>query len=119
MRRARSRPSLLHPLLGWGPRHAILALIVLAGCSSPAKSTEDLEDGDVTLIRGAVEVRVNADQLPNVGHLCWDEDSGIGVWTTTDRVVIIVYNDWFCPGSSVEREMVVLTGTPRASVAAP
>jgi hypothetical protein len=70
----------------------------------------------IELLTGPVRVRVNGDQLPNVGHLCWDEEQGIGIWTTTDRIALIVYNDHLCPGSNREQPMTVLSGTPRSVI---
>ena len=94
-----------------------IAVVALAACGADARrSTEDLPEDAVEQLTGAVQVRVNADQLPNVGHMCWDEEQGIGIWSTTDRIALIVYNDWLCPGSTREQEMVVLSGTPRSIV---
>ena len=94
-----------------------IALFVLTGCSDPGKAEVDLPEDKITTQLGATDVIVNADNFPNFAHTCWgDGDIPVGFWSTTDRVTIIVYNDWLCPGSSAERPMTVLTGTPQAVV---
>ena len=99
--------------------YLIVGVLAIAACGDDAKSTEDLPDDNVSLLTGGVQVRVNADQLPNIGHLCWDENNPIGVWTTTDRIAVIVYNDWLCPGSNMEQPMTVITGNPKDTAVAP
>jgi hypothetical protein len=97
----------------------IAGALVVVACSGDSKARTDLEDDNVSLLTGDVQVRVNADQLPNIGHLCWDENNPIGVWTTTDRIAVIVYNDWLCPGSNMEQPMTVITGNPKDTAVAP
>ena len=62
----------------------------------------------------AATVVVNPDGFPNVAHKCVQST---GFWTTTDRTLILIYNDWLCPGSNLEKEMVVINGVPRDVVA--
>ncbi len=93
---------------------ALAAVAVLAtACGDDDDATSDL---DVTLIQthaGETDVVVNADQFPNFAHTCWET---VGFWSTTDRVALIVYNDWLCEGSTREQDMVVLSGQPKATV---
>ena len=94
-----------------------IALFVLMGCSDPGKAEVDLPEDKIATQLGATDVIVNADNFPNFAHTCWgDGDIPVGFWSTTDRVTIIVYNDWLCAGASMERPMQVLTGTPIAQV---
>ena len=95
---------------------AVSALLVVA-CADDGKGVSDLPEENVQLDTEAMDVIVSADQFPNIGHKCKTFGSVvIGFWTTTDRTLILVYNDHACEGSSVEREMTVINGVPRAVV---
>jgi hypothetical protein len=84
------------------------------GCTDDNPATQDLPVDKIMNHVNSVDVIVNADQFPNFAHTCWTADGAIvGFWSTTDRVTIIVYNDWLCPGSSREQPMQVLSGNPR------
>jgi hypothetical protein len=57
------------------------------------------------------------DGYPNSTHKCVTlAGVVVGVWTTTDRTVIWIYNDWACEGSSRENDMSIINGVPRAIV---
>lgn len=57
------------------------------------------------------------DGYPNSTHKCVTLSGVvIGVWTTTDRTVMWIYNDWACEGSSTEKDMTIINGVPRAIV---
>jgi hypothetical protein len=57
------------------------------------------------------------DGYPNSTHKCVTLGGVvIGVWTTTDRTVMWLYNDWACEGSNTERDMTIINGVPRAIV---
>lgn len=57
------------------------------------------------------------DGYPNSTHKCVTlAGVVIGIWTTTDRTVIWIYNDWACEGSSRENDMSIINGVPRAIV---
>ena len=88
----------------------LAAAVVLVSCADDGKAEQDLTDDLITNHLGETDVIVNADKFPNFAHTCWDD---VGFWSTTDRVTIIVYNDWRCPGSTREQPMTVLSGTPR------
>ena len=115
----------MRPGIRWN-RVAIYGVLALSGfgmiaaaaaCSDTGKAETDLPEDKIATQLGATDVIVNADNFPNFAHTCWgDGDIPVGFWSTTDRVTIIVYNDWLCPGSSQERPMQVLTGTPIAQV---
>lgn len=85
------------------------------GCSGGGKAEEDLTEDLITNVKGDTDVIVNADKFPNFAHTCWLPAGAtpVGFWSTTDRVTIIVYNDWLCEGSTRESPMTVLSGNPR------
>lgn len=57
------------------------------------------------------------DGYPNSTHKCVTLSGVVvGIWTTTDRTVMWIYNDHACEGSNVEGDMVVINGVPRAVV---
>ena len=57
------------------------------------------------------------DGYPNSTHKCITlAGVVIGVWTTTDRTVMWIYNDWACEGANVESDMTIINGVPRAIV---
>jgi hypothetical protein len=88
--------------------------ILGTGCGDDDDAVSDLPETQIATVQGHTDVIVNADQFPNFAHTCWDgSGSPIGFWSTTDRVTIIVYNDWACPGSTKEQPMTVLSGNPR------
>lgn len=90
------------------------ALLAVASCADDGKAEEDLTEDQITNHLGDTDVIVNADKFPNFAHTCWQEAPlPVGFWSTTDRVTIIVYNDWLCPGATLESPMQVLSGNPR------
>jgi len=91
-------------------------LLAAASCGDDddTGALTDLPDSELSTQIGHTDVIVNADRFPNFAHTCWTgEGAVVGFWSTTDRVTIIVYNDWLCPGSTKEQPMTVLTGSPR------
>lgn len=57
------------------------------------------------------------DGYPNSTHKCVTLAGVVtGIWTTTDRTVIWIYNDWACEGSNRESEMTIINGVPRAVI---
>jgi len=98
-------------------RLLLIGALALAACSDTPEAETDLPEEQIATHDGATDVILNADRFPNFAHTCWEKDEvAVGFWSTTDRIAIIVYNDWLCPGSSKEREMTVLSGNPRAVV---
>jgi hypothetical protein len=97
----------------------LLGMFALTGglsCSGDdSKAVDDLPETQIETVLGKTNVIVNADQFPNFAHTCWLPAAGVpvGFWSTTDRVTIIVYNDWLCEGSTHESPMQVLSGNPR------
>jgi hypothetical protein len=77
------------------------------------KARDDLTEEGITNDLSEALVVVNPDGFPNVAHKCVEST---GFWTTTDRTLILIYNDWLCPGSTREQDMVVINGVPRAVV---
>ena len=114
------------PIMDWIKRRwlvwlewigAIAIFVVLAimatGCADDRTGHTDLpEDQQMVDVSDALIVAM-PDSFPNIAHKCKDN---IGFWTTTDRTVIIVYNDWLCPGSTPEKEMTVINAVPRSIV---
>ena len=98
----------------------IFGLVGLSCTDDKPKAEEDLTEDQITNHLGDTDVIVNADRFPNFAHTCWQPAAGVpvGFWSTTDRVTIIVYNDWLCPGSTLESPMQVLTGSPRDIITA-
>ena len=97
-------------------KRALLALLVLAACTGN-DAREDLNKEDQRNDDSEAVIGINPDGFPNVAHKCLDLDSvQVGVWTTTDRFVVLVYNDHSCPGSNVEQEQTVVNMGARTAV---
>jgi len=97
----------------------VLGFCILGtGCGDDDDAKTDLNEDLITVTQGDTDVIANANSFPNFAHTCWTNSEGtvIGFWSTTDRITIIVYNDWACPGSTREQPMEVLTGNPRSVV---
>jgi hypothetical protein len=94
-----------------------LALGVLfLGCADNDNGArKDLPNENQTIDVSDAVIISMPDGFPNVAHKCLDST---GFWTTTDRITIIVYNDWQCPGSTLEQDMVVINGNPRSIISA-
>lgn len=56
------------------------------------------------------QIVVMPDGFPNIAHKCLDTT---GFWTTTDRTLIIIYNDRQCGG---EGDMIVINGIPKTTI---
>lgn len=102
----------------WVAVIVLVFLVLGTGCSGNERATSDLPESAQKADVGDAEIIVNPDQFPNVAHKCKTFESGItlGFWTTTDRMLIIIFNDWSCPGSNTEKEMVTINGVPRGVV---
>jgi hypothetical protein len=95
-------------------RRAIPLILLLAACSGDdTDARQDLPASNQMYDVSAATVVVNPDGFPNVSHKCV---KSTGFWTTTDRTLILIYNDWLCPGANLEKDMVVINGVPRAIV---
>lgn len=95
-----------------------LSLLGLA-CGDDDDAKTDLTENNIQVHQGATDVIANANSFPNFAHTCWQMTNvPVGFWSTTDRVTIIVYNDWLCPGATKEQPMTVLSGNPRDIVSA-
>lgn len=94
------------------------SLPLLVACADDGKGRTDLPDENISLDTDPMDVIVQADGFPNVGHKCrtFGEGAVVGMWTTTDRTLILVYNDHACSGANREQDMVVINGVPRAIV---
>jgi hypothetical protein len=57
------------------------------------------------------------DGYPNSTHKCITlAGVVVGIWTTTDRTVIWIYNDHACDGANTEGDMQIINGVPRSIV---
>jgi hypothetical protein len=73
---------------------ALLAIPITA-CDTDRGARKDLPINNQQLNESDAQVYLMPDQFPNVTHKC---DGTLGIWTTTDRAVWIVYNDPRCDG---------------------
>jgi hypothetical protein len=89
------------------------SLLVAASCADSGEAETDLPEDQITLHTALTDVIVNADKYPNFAHTCWSAAFPIGFWSTTDRVTLIIYNDWLCEGANREQPMTVLSGNPQ------
>jgi hypothetical protein len=94
-------------------------LALSLACSDDKDARADLPvDQQSNDISEAMTV-VFPDGYPNSTHKCITlAGVVVGVWTTTDRTVIWIYNDWACEGSTRESDMQIINGVPRAIVSA-
>ena len=91
-----------------------VVIIFLAGCAPDNKDArQDLPREAQQYDTSDAQIVVNPDGFLDVAHKCLEST---GFWTTTDRTLILIYNDWLCPGSTREHEMIVINGVPRAIV---
>lgn len=96
----------------------LVLVAILLGCSdSDNDARADLPaDNQANDISESMTV-VFPDGYPNSTHKCITLAGVVtGIWTTTDRTVIWIYNDWACEGSTRETEMTIINGVPRAIV---
>jgi len=100
---------------------ASVSLVALVGATACGDDDDvgrqDLNQADQATDTGPVTIVVSADGYPNQQHKCVTIGGQvIGSWTTTDRIFILIYNDWACEGSNTEQPMEIVTGTPRSVV---
>jgi hypothetical protein len=95
-----------------------LALAVSFGCSDgDGDARADLPVENQTNDTSQAMTVVFPDGYPNSTHKCVTlAGVVVGVWTTTDRTVMWIYNDWACEGSTRESDMTIINGVPRAIV---
>lgn len=91
----------------------VFATVFVACADDDNGARQDLPVENQQYDTSDVQVIVNPDGFPNVAHKCLEST---GFWTTTDRTLILIYNDWLCPGATREKDMVVINGVPRAIV---
>ena len=96
-----------------------LALVSLAACTGN-EAREDLDAEDQTNDNSEAVIAVNPDGFPNVSRKCVTYETGVtvGVWTTTDRSVLLIYNDHTCGESSQEQPQEIISMIPRSMVTA-
>jgi len=97
---------------------ALAAVVLVAACGDDDEDARaDLPtDQQANDISESMTV-VFPDGYPNSTHKCVTLGGVVvGIWTTTDRTVMWIYNDWACEGSTRESEMTIINGVPRAIV---
>jgi hypothetical protein len=92
--------------------------LAIAGCSgddTDAKS--DLPADNQANDTSKSMTVVFPDGYPNSTHKCVTlAGVVVGIWTTTDRTVIWIYNDHACEGANTEGDMTVINGVPRSVI---
>jgi len=91
----------------------IAACLMLMSCDDNRTGHFDLPENKQTVDVSPAEIISNPDGFPNLAHKCLDTT---GFWTTTDRTVIIIYNDHTCAGANLEAEMTVINGVAQRVV---
>jgi hypothetical protein len=100
----------------WAAVTAVALLATACGDDDDVGRDDLTQDAQAT-DTSPVTIVVSADGYPNQQHKCVTIGGQvIGSWTTTDRIFILIYNDWACEGSSREKPMEIVTGTPRSVV---
>ena len=94
------------------------ATLTLAACTDDdTNARADLPVGAQINDTSESMTVVFPDGYPNSTHKCVTlAGVVVGIWTTTDRTVIWIYNDWGCEGSNPEKDMSVINGVPRAVI---
>lgn len=89
----------------------IAVVIGIAACGPSDKDArQDLPVNAQHNDLSDASIVVMPDGFPNIAHKCLNTT---GFWTTTDRTLIIIYNDRQCGG---EGEMVVINGIPKTVI---
>lgn len=64
-------------------------------------------------------IGISPDGFPNVAHKCLELNGMVvGYWTTTDRSVLLLYNDHACPQANPEQPQEIISMIPRSMVSA-
>lgn len=97
---------------------SLAAVVATSACSdSDNDARADLPVANQTNDTSQSMTVVFPDGYPNSTHKCVTlAGVVVGVWTTTDRTVIWIYNDWACEGANRESDMSIINGVPRAIV---
>jgi hypothetical protein len=99
------------------PLLLLIPLVAALFACSDHDAKSDLAVENQKLNTGDVNVAVMPDGFPNVAHKCVDFSGvQVGMWTTTDRTLILVYNDHACAGSNIEQPQEVVNAVPRSVV---
>jgi hypothetical protein len=73
----------------------ILLPLVLMACDDDRGARQDLPINNQELDKDTAKIFLMPDRFPNLAHKC---EGTMGIWTTTDRHIWIVYNDPACDG---------------------
>jgi hypothetical protein len=88
---------------------ATAAILIGTGCAPESKAKDDLEDKYLVVHKEQTDVISSSNSFPNLTHTCW---GNVGVWLTTDRMVLIIYNDPQCPEYNPNRQTFVVSNIP-------
>ncbi len=100
---------------------AVAALAVIGvACDNDRGARKDLPNQSQNLDEGSADIILMPDAFPNLAHKCYPLPADfpnaepVGMWTTSDRGVWIVYGDPLCGGTS---DPFILDNIPGGSVA--
>jgi len=91
---------------------AVVGVLLLASCSAESKAKDDLEDEYLVVHKEKTDVISSSNSYPNLTHTCWE---ATGIWLTTDRMVLITYNDPLCEGYNPEAQTHTIGNIPGLS----
>lgn len=99
-------------------RRLVLLAVLAVGCTGN-DAREDLDVEQQTNDNSEAIIGVSPDGFPNVAHKCLSLGPvTVGYWTTTDRSVLLIYNDHACEASNVEQPQEIISMIPRSMVTA-
>lgn len=84
---------------------ALTAVAGLAACSDTG-ARKDLPQSAQSLDQSQADIIVMPDRFPNLAHKC--RSGALGIWTTTDRLVVLLGNDHQCEGFDPARPPYVI-----------
>lgn len=104
-------------IAGWA---AAVGLALFAPACTGNDAREDLDVEDQKNDNSEAIIGVSPDGFPNVAHKCLAllPNVVVGYWTTTDRSVLLIYNDHACADSNIEQPQEIISMIPRSMVTA-
>jgi hypothetical protein len=105
-------------------RSRLLILLAVVSFAAVACSDHDAQD-DLPVDKQTQDyseafTAVMPDGFPNIAHKCVAYGAGpvVGMWTTTDRSVLLIYNDHTCAEANAEQPQEIISMIPRSMVSA-